>query len=141
MGEVLSPEASGQEAGGQRAVPGKAEAASTRGWGQWRAHHGHAEGLGRPGGPAPQNSTVLTTVLGSSKVAMRICCGGGMAMRLPTSAGARGGPSSSSRASYRVLMCSSGWVALRLRMARGSALPRLAGDSGAGAGAAGGEQT
>lgn len=41
----------------------------------------------------PQNSTVLTTVLGSSKVAMRICWGGGMAMRFPMSGGDRGPPS------------------------------------------------
>lgn len=58
--------------------------------------------------PGPQNSTVLTTVLGSSKVAMRICWGGGMAMRSPMSGGTRGPPSSSSRASYSVLMCSRG---------------------------------
>lgn len=62
-------------------------------------------------------------------------------MRLPTSGGARGPLSSSSRASYSVLMCRSGCVALRLRIARGSALPRLAGDRGAVVGAAGGEQT
>lgn len=98
-------------------------------------------GLRWPRQLSPQNSTVLTTVLGSSKVAMRICWGGGMVMRLPTSGGARGPPSSSSRASYSVLMCSSGWVALRLRMLRGSVLPRLAGDRGAVAGPAGGEQT
>jgi hypothetical protein len=52
---------------------GRAKAPSA--WG--RAPLGHPwlmrRVFGGLSGPAPQNSTVLTTVLGSSKVAMRIC--------------------------------------------------------------------
>ena len=136
---MRSPEACGWEAGVGSA--GRKRGRVHMGLGS-AVRPGHAEGpAGARAALSSQNSTVLTTVLGSSKVAMRICWGGGMVMRLPTSGEARGAPSSSSRASYSVLMCNSGWVALRLRMVRGSALPRPAGDSGAVAGTEGGEQT
>lgn len=79
-GKVLSPVACGSGGRGAGSA-GQSEAASA--WGavmQPRA------------APALRTHRYLTTVLGSSKVAMRICCGGGKVMRLPTSWGAPRGP-------------------------------------------------